>query len=107
MLLARGLVAKARGFKFKLDAAAIDALSEPKPVWLSNTLIDGAADEVPPVEADHGRIHPPISRIDAKPDAPPDRLRPHAKSRGGFKFERKHHLTTLERMVRWQEIAYD
>lgn len=27
--------------------------------------------------------------------------------RGGFKFERKHHLTTLERMVRWQEIAYD
>jgi hypothetical protein len=26
---------------------------------------------------------------------------------GGFKFERKHHLTTLERMVRWQEIAYD
>jgi hypothetical protein len=29
------------------------------------------------------------------------------KSMGGFKFERKHHLTTLERMVRWQEIAYD
>jgi hypothetical protein len=28
-------------------------------------------------------------------------------SKGGFKFERKHHLTTLERMVRWQEIAYD
>jgi EAL domain-containing protein (putative c-di-GMP-specific phosphodiesterase class I) len=28
-------------------------------------------------------------------------------SLGGFKFERKHHLTTLERMVRWQEIAYD
>jgi hypothetical protein len=27
--------------------------------------------------------------------------------KGGFKFERKHHLTTLERMVRWQEIAYD
>jgi hypothetical protein len=26
---------------------------------------------------------------------------------GGFKFERKHHLTTLERMVRWQEVAYD
>src|ERR1035437_4446469 len=26
---------------------------------------------------------------------------------GGFKFERKHHLTTLEWMVRWQEIAYD
>ena len=26
---------------------------------------------------------------------------------GGFKFERKHHLTPLERMVRWQEIAYD
>jgi putative ABC transport system substrate-binding protein len=29
------------------------------------------------------------------------------KFEGGFKFERKHHLTTLERMVRWQEIAYD
>ena len=29
------------------------------------------------------------------------------KSFGGFKFERKHHLTTLERMVRWQESAYD
>src|ERR1039458_309520 len=28
-------------------------------------------------------------------------------SKGGFKFERKHHPTTLERMVRWQEIAYD
>jgi hypothetical protein len=50
MLLARNLVAKARGFKFKLDAAAIDALSEPKAVWLPNTLIDGAADEVAPVE---------------------------------------------------------
>jgi hypothetical protein len=30
-----------------------------------------------------------------------------ANLKGGFKFERKHHLTTLERMVRWQEIAYD
>src|SRR5450759_607974 len=35
------------------------------------------------------------------------RVRSDGNMLGGFKFERKHHLTTLERMVRWQEIAYD
>ena len=34
-------------------------------------------------------------------------LAPSGNKQGGFQFERKHHLTTLERMVRWQEIAYD
>jgi hypothetical protein len=36
-----------------------------------------------------------------------NRMKPTRIRLGGFKFERKHHLTTLERMVRWQEIAYD
>ena len=34
----------------ELDEAAITALTEPLAVWLPNALIDGAADEVPPVE---------------------------------------------------------
>jgi hypothetical protein len=34
----------------ELDEAAIAALTEPLTVWLPNTLVDGAADEVPPVE---------------------------------------------------------
>jgi hypothetical protein len=33
-----------------LDEAAIAALTEPLAVWLPNTLVDGAANEVPPVE---------------------------------------------------------
>jgi hypothetical protein len=39
-----------RGQSFELDTAAIAALTEPLMVWLPNALIDGAADEVPPVE---------------------------------------------------------
>ena len=35
---------------YKLDEAAIAALTEPLAVWPPNALIDGAADEVPPVE---------------------------------------------------------
>jgi hypothetical protein len=35
---------------YDLDHAAIAALTEPLMVWLPNALIDGAADEVPPVE---------------------------------------------------------
>jgi len=35
---------------YKLDQAAIAALTEPLAVWLPNALIDGASDEVPPVE---------------------------------------------------------
>lgn len=63
MLMARGLVDQTRGFKFKLDGAAIDALSEPKPVWLPNTLIDGAADEVPPVEIIRQTRHLPALQL--------------------------------------------
>ena len=50
VLRARGFVEQTRGFKYRLNAAAVDARSEPKAVWLPNTLIDGAADEVAPVE---------------------------------------------------------
>ena len=39
-----------RGRSFELDTSAIAALTEPLMVWLPNALIDGAADEVPPVE---------------------------------------------------------
>jgi hypothetical protein len=35
---------------YKLDDAAIAALTEPLAVWLPNALIDGASNEVPPVE---------------------------------------------------------
>ncbi|MEI7775256.1 MAG: hypothetical protein WCK17_10830, partial [Verrucomicrobiota bacterium] len=35
---------------FKLNEEQIKALVEPKHVWLPNALIDGAADEVPPIE---------------------------------------------------------
>ena len=31
-------------------------------------------------------------------------ISPSCGQKGGFKFERKHHLTTLERMVRWQAL---
>jgi hypothetical protein len=34
----------------ELDEATIAALTEPLTVWLPNTLVDGAADEVPPIE---------------------------------------------------------
>ena len=34
----------------EIDDAAIAALTEPLAVWLPNALIDGAANEVPPIE---------------------------------------------------------
>jgi hypothetical protein len=53
-LKARGIIRESNGRKrarsFELDTAAIAALTEPLMVWLPNALIDGAADEVPPVE---------------------------------------------------------
>jgi hypothetical protein len=53
-LKARGIIrecnGRSRGRTFELDTAAIAALTEPLMVWLPNALIDGAADEVPPVE---------------------------------------------------------
>jgi hypothetical protein len=53
-LKARGIIRVCnltrRNPTFKLDAAAIAALIEPLTTWLPNVLIDGAADEVPPVE---------------------------------------------------------
>ncbi len=53
-LKARGIIRESskrqRYRPFDLDDAAIAALSEPKPIWLPNTLVDGAAGEVPPVE---------------------------------------------------------
>jgi hypothetical protein len=53
-LKARGIIrecnGRRRGQSFELDTAAIAALTEPLTIWLPNTLIDGAADEVPPVE---------------------------------------------------------
>jgi hypothetical protein len=39
-----------RGQSFELDTTAIAALTEPLTIWLPNTLIDGAAGEVPPIE---------------------------------------------------------
>ena len=41
---------RSRGRNFQLDTTAIAALTEPLMVWFPNALIDGAADEVPPVE---------------------------------------------------------
>jgi hypothetical protein len=64
-MLARGLATKAPvqrrkrskhsdpyvgNSEYELDSAAITALTEPFTIWLPNTLIDGAANEVPPVE---------------------------------------------------------
>lgn len=52
-LEARGLIREhtdRRSKRFTLDEAAITALTEPFTVWLPNALIDGAANEVPPVE---------------------------------------------------------
>jgi hypothetical protein len=53
-LKARGIIrecnGRKRGQSFELDTAAIAALTEPLMVWLPNAMIDGAADEVPPVE---------------------------------------------------------
>jgi hypothetical protein len=51
-LIIRGLAKqKQRGSRiFELDEAAINSLTEPMAVWLPNTLVDGAADEVPPLE---------------------------------------------------------
>jgi hypothetical protein len=34
----------------KVDEEVVTALAEPVPVWLPNALVDGAADEVPPIE---------------------------------------------------------
>jgi DNA-binding transcriptional ArsR family regulator len=54
-LAARGIVeqmpsSRRRRALYKLDNAAIVALTEPLAVWLPNTLIDGASNEVPPIE---------------------------------------------------------
>jgi hypothetical protein len=53
-LKARGIIrecnGRRRGQSFELDTAAIAALTEPLTIWLPNTLIDAAADEVPPIE---------------------------------------------------------
>jgi hypothetical protein len=53
-LKARGVVrdcnAGRRNSYFELDTGTIAALAEPLTTWLPNVLIDGAADEVPPVE---------------------------------------------------------
>jgi hypothetical protein len=35
---------------FELDGAAISEWSEPLSIWLPNALVDGVADEVPPLE---------------------------------------------------------
>jgi hypothetical protein len=53
-LKARGIIrecnGRRRGQSFELDTAAIAALTELLTIWLPNTLIDGAAGEVPPIE---------------------------------------------------------
>jgi hypothetical protein len=53
-LKARGIIrecnGRQRGRSFELDTAAIAALTEVLTIWLPNTLIDGAAGEVPPIE---------------------------------------------------------
>src|SRR5262249_58455832 len=53
-LKARGIIrecnGRQRGRSFELDTAAIAALTELLTIWLPNTLIDGAAGEVPPIE---------------------------------------------------------
>ena len=53
-LEARGVVRESvkrpRQRSVDLDEAAVAALSEPVPIWLPNTLVDGASNEVPPIE---------------------------------------------------------
>ena len=52
-LKARGLIREVddgRRKEFKLDDKAIAALCEPFTIWIPNTVVDGAAGEVPPVE---------------------------------------------------------
>jgi len=53
-LKARGIIRECNGGRrngsFELDVAVIASLVEPLTTWLPNVLIDGAADEVPPVE---------------------------------------------------------
>jgi hypothetical protein len=53
-LKARGVlresVKRPRQQSLDLDETAIAALSEPVPIWLPNTLVDGAGDERPPIE---------------------------------------------------------
>src|SRR5262249_4374947 len=50
-LKARGIIRQDRRSRsFELDVTEIAALVEPLTTWLPNTLIDGAANEVPPVE---------------------------------------------------------
>jgi hypothetical protein len=53
-LKARGIIREFNGRRrdrsFELDLTAMSALTEPLTTWLPNVLIDGAADEVPPVE---------------------------------------------------------
>ena len=46
----RECIGRRRGQSFELDTAAIAALTERLTIWLPNTLIDGAAGEVPPIE---------------------------------------------------------
>jgi hypothetical protein len=53
-LKARGIIrecnGRRRGRSFELDTSAIAALTELLTIWLPNTLIDGAAAELPPIE---------------------------------------------------------
>jgi hypothetical protein len=53
-LKARGVIrecnGRRRGQFFELNTSAIAKLTEPLTIWLPNTLIDGAAGEVPPIE---------------------------------------------------------
>jgi hypothetical protein len=53
-LQTRGIIRECNGRRrdrsFELDTAAIAALTELLTIWLPNTVIDGATDEVPPVE---------------------------------------------------------
>ena len=91
-------------------------------VWLDDEREDALkrnylAQDIALVERDIGRLARYASEMGgfgelletAMRTAPwePPRVLTRGELQGGFKFERKHHLTTLERMVRWQEIAYD
>jgi hypothetical protein len=49
-LTARGILRAVDKTRYEIDQSAIDALVESLAVWLPNALIDGAANEVPPVE---------------------------------------------------------
>jgi hypothetical protein len=51
-LKARGIIREFNGRRrsFELDLTYMAALAEPLTTWLPNVLIDGAADEVPPIE---------------------------------------------------------